>query len=164
MTSETFSIDLASASRQASNLEVLPAYGQVEPVRPVWQKAAIILNANGLSLFEVCESLGKKPKEVSSVLLAPWAREELIRYQQEYDAGEAEQRMLAASAKDAIVVLQTLMLSADKDSVRASAAKEILDRTLGRTTQKINVASTTNFVDDEEEIKALKAKLKFETK
>lgn len=147
---------------QLVEAEVVPEPAVKEPKgeKPAWMKSAVILHANGLSLMDVALSLGKNPKNVSDVLLSDWGKAEMLRCRNEFDVGALEQEQLKACAREAVMVIQTLMHTAQSEKTRFDAAKEILNRTLGVPTQKVQQSTTLISMDSQEEIEKLKADLK----
>ncbi len=148
---------------ELSNVDVLPPASVTNPNKgstPDWHKSAVVLNAHGSSIMEIAASLNKPVKVINEVLRSDWAKAELIKVTGEYSVGAAEEKQLKSCAMEAVMVLQTLMHTAASDAVRLNAAKEVLDRTLGKTAQRIHHSGQSAFVDAKEEIDALKAELK----
>jgi hypothetical protein len=150
MTPITFDLD---SPRQASSEQL-----SQEVILP-WHRTAIIAIAAGQSLFEVSKALNRPIRELQSFLSSPLSQAELSRLSNRSLAGPVEQSQLSAAAPEAIFTLQSLLHSSPSDNIRLAAAKEILDRTLGKPTQNIVTSRKTATQSDEEEIASLRSSL-----
>jgi len=126
--------------------------------RPAWMHSAVTLSANGHSLIEIAQSLTKDVKAVSQLLTSEWAKEQVLAQVSETKGFSAEVKSLTTSTRDAILTLQELMVTGDPKT-RFAAAKEILNRTLGVPTQKVQHLGTGGKMDVREEIEALRKEL-----
>lgn len=115
-----------------------------------WHRSAVLLSASGLSLYEISRSINRPVREIQTYLSSPDAREHLSSLNIERIAGTFETTQLHAAAGDAVLVLQTLMHTAASESVRLSAASQILDRTLGKPSQSITFTNKPKQNEDEE--------------
>jgi hypothetical protein len=138
--------------------EVVPPSPSHSSITLAWHRSAVLLSANGLSLYEISRSLNRPVREIQTYLASPEAREHLSTINISRIAGSYEIDQLNAASQDAVLVLQTLMHSAASETVRLSAAKEILDRTLGKPSQNV-VHSSKPKQKEEEEIASLRKEL-----
>ena len=142
-----------------SDRQAIPGLGeQTEVVRPAWMYSAVTLSANGHSLIEIAQSLSKDVKAVSQLLTSEWAKNAVLEQVSEGKNFAPEVKSLAASTRDAVLTLQELMISGD-NKTRFAAAKEILNRTLGVPTQKVQHIGTGAKMDVREEIESLRKQL-----
>ena len=107
-------------------------------------RLAILLKAQGLSNKEIAERLGLSAIHVGNILRQPWARKRLVEEIQRSGRDEI-QALLAGSAVDSI---NTLIELRDDDevenSVRKAAADSLLDRFLGKPTQRVESKNETH--------------------
>lgn len=94
------------------------------------------LKAEGKSNREVAHLTGYTEAWISQVLRQPWARRYLV--EQLNKAGRDElQTILAGAAADSLHTLIELRDSAEQESVRKAAADSLLDRFMGKPTQRV---------------------------
>lgn len=127
--------------------------------KPAWMHSAVTLNANGHSLYQIATSLQKDVRAVSQVLNSPWAKEAVLQLVSESDGMTQEIKTIKQAAKDALVTLQELLHTAPP-AVRLAAAKELLDRALGKAAQKIQYTGPNKQLDVREEMEQLKKELR----
>lgn len=109
----------------------------------------VMLKAQGKTNKKIAELTGKNECWVSQVLRQPWARQLLIRELRE--AGrDGIQALLEGEMENSVQTLIELRDSAQAEgSVRRGAANDLLDRFLGKPTQrveqtqKVSITSTT---------------------
>jgi hypothetical protein len=145
------------AAANHSDVEVLPSSAH-SSVSLAWHRSAVLLSSSGLSLYEISRSLNRPVREIQNYLTSPEARQLLSEASVDRVAGTYESSQLHSAAQDAVLVLQTLMHSAASEPVRLQAAKEILDRTLGRPSQNV-VHTSKPKQKEEDEIESLRKEL-----
>lgn len=125
-----------------------------------WHRSAVLLSASGQSLYEISRSLNRPVREIQTYLTTEDARRQLSEASIDRIAGTYELSQLHSASADAILVLQTLLHSASSETVRLQAAKEILDRTLGRPSQNVvHSNSSRPKQSEDEEIASLRKEL-----
>lgn len=139
--------------------EASPASTSLASLALPWHRSAVLLSASGQSLYEISRSLNRPIREVQSYLTSPEAREQLSAASVDRVAGSYELSQLHSASADAILVLQTLLHSATSETVKLQAAKEILDRTLGRPSQNVVHSNSRPKQREDEEIEALRKEL-----
>lgn len=107
-------------------------------------RVIIFLKAQGLSYREISDRTGHTIPWISQVLRQPWARARLVKEIQ--SAGrDAVQELIKAAAEDSVF---TLIEQRDnekaKPAERINAANSLLDRFLGKPTQKVESHITTS--------------------
>jgi len=124
-----------------------------------WHRLAIMLCAEGHSYREIAERTGYTTWAVSNALRQPWARKILL--EEIHRAGRDElAEILKSAATDSVFTLITLRDGAEQESVKLGAARELLDRFLGKANQPVTVKQATD-VDPtkiDEELAALDTK------
>lgn len=105
-------------------------------------RIVIFLKAQGLANREIAQRTGYTEPWISQVLRQPWARERLVAEMRE--AGrDAVQELIKASAEDSVFTLISLRDDPKAPaSVRAAASNSLLDRYLGKPTQKVESHNT----------------------
>lgn len=127
--------------------------------QPAWMHSAVTLSANGHSLMQISSSLQKDVRAVSKVLQSDWAKVEVARLITDGFSGAEESKTIKNAAMDAVTTLQELMVTAPP-AVRLAAAREILDRALGKPMQKVQHSGTNAKLDVREEMEMLRKELK----
>lgn len=111
-----------------------------------WHVAAAKCIALQMSALETADLLGKSPHTIYNVMRSPTFQARVIKYME--DAGTSFAELFQG---DALAARATLIeINNDpkvSPSVRVSAAKEILDRHLGRSTQYIESKTQTVSAD-----------------
>lgn len=130
-----------------------------EAEKPEWMLSAVTLSANGHSLMQIAASLQKDVRAISQTLNSDWAKEAVLQIVSEGSEGSRENKTLRNAAMDAVTTLQELM-SSGPPQTRLAAAKEILDRALGRPMQKVQHSGSTAKLDVREEMEMLRKELK----
>jgi lambda repressor-like predicted transcriptional regulator len=103
-------------------------------------RLCIWLKVQGFSNREISERTGYTQPWLSQLFRQPWARQRIVSELQK--AGkDSLQEILKASAEDSVYTLIELRDTAENESVRKSAASDLLDRFLGKPTQKIEQTS-----------------------
>ena len=118
------------------------------PLNPQWQvkkvtpiiREVLLLASSGLKQKEIAEILGRTPQWVGLVCRSPLFKLELERLQQKLEGTFVDIKREAMQVDAEVGVMRRLgelVESADTDSVRVSAAREILDRAYGKPVQHI---------------------------
>lgn len=115
-----------------------PAY-TLKSERPE-HRAIIMMSAAGMGNKEIADALGKTAQHVMYVKKQPWAVEQILR-EMESAGREPVQQLLKVSALEATEMVLGVMRTADSAKVRLDAAKEVLDRVFGKSTQKMEVSN-----------------------
>lgn len=117
----------------------------------------VMLKAQGKTNRKIAELTGKTEPWVSQVLRQPWARQLLVKELRE--AGrDALQSILEGEAENSLLTLIQLRDDSDADgSVRRGAANDLLDRFLGKPTQRVE--STQKVTVTAESVEELNAEL-----
>lgn len=111
-------------------------------------RMAVYLKAQGKSNREIAKLLGYTEAWVSQIIRQPWARVALLREMQA--AGrDAIQTTLEGAALDSVLTVISIRddLSA-KQNVRLAAADSLLDRFLGKPTQRVEQTNTNRTAAD----------------
>lgn len=136
-----------------------------QPVRPLFNgreplytlkaerpehRAVIMMAAAGMGNKEIANALGKTPQYVMYVKKQPWAEEQILR-EMETAGREPVIQLMKCSALEATETILDTMRTADSKKVRMEAAAHILDRVLGKATNKIEVTNKapSEFTDAE---------------
>lgn len=122
------------------------------------------LKAQGLSNREIALRTGKSESWVSQVLRQPWARS---RISEEMKAAgrDALETIITAAAEDSVYKLIELRDEAKQQNVQLAAANALLDRFLGKPTQKVEsevktTIQSTDVAELQNELAAAEAELK----
>ena len=135
------------------------------PPRPLWngRKAAYVLGAerpehraiclmkaSAMTNKEIASAIGWSAPGVANVVKQPWAQEQILR-EIENAGREPVVQLLRISAQEATETILDTMRTADSKKVRMEAAIHVLDRVLGKATNKIEVSnkSASEFSDAE---------------
>lgn len=103
----------------------------------------IHMAASGLSNNQIAEELQYSQSRVSVILSQPEIRNKIRLLQEKVWGGNASQKFQSL-VHDAIDVTEEIMNNRqEKGATRLSAANNLLDRALGKATQKIDVESTS---------------------
>jgi len=124
------------------------------PLNPQWQvkkvtpivREVLLLKASGLTHKEIASTLDRTPQWVGLVCRSPLFKLELKRLQQKLEGTFVDIKKEAMQVDAEVGVLRRLgelVEKADTDSVRVSAAREILDRAYGKPVQ--HVEATVGF-------------------
>src|SRR6266550_9582026 len=129
-----------------------------------WHRLAIMLAARGCMVTEIAEKLERSVSWVSLLLRQPWARERLTSELMSQGRDELEM-LIKNAAPEAFKRVMYLSETAENEAVRLAANREIIDRHLGKPTQKVESSSVnTNINLDmgkiDQEIKLLEAQEK----
>lgn len=121
-----------------------------------WHRLAIMLAAQGCTVTEIAGKLERSIAWVSLLLRQPWARERLTNEINSQGRDELETLIKGASA-EAFRQIKSLSEVAESEAVRLAAAREILDRHLGKPVQKVEQKNTNFNLDVNEIDKEIKA-------
>jgi len=99
----------------------------------------IYLAASGLTGNEIAKELRLTPSRVSVILSQPKIKNKIKEVQQEFWGDRAEERFKQLIPKAINVLEATVDNQQEKTPNRLTAAKEILDRSLGKAQQKVSV-------------------------
>lgn len=103
-------------------------------------RAMVMMHAQGKGNKEIAEAFGYSPGHVGMVLRQPWARQLLITTLTECGK-DLVTEALAANALDSVLTLVEVRDNPKaKDSDRIAACRDLLDRHLGKPTQRVEVA------------------------
>lgn len=122
----------------------------------------ILLKAQGHSNVEIARLTGYTNVWVGQVLRQPWAKLQLI---EEFKRGgqDAVQALLQGSAVDSVYKLLELRDTAEDEGVQLRASQDLLDRHLGKATQRVEAHTTVHHTATEiSEVDAQLAKLEAE--
>lgn len=127
-------------------------------------RLVVMLKAQGHSNRKIAGTVGLSESWVSQILRQPWARQLLVRELRE--AGrDAIQDLLAGAAEDSVLTLIALRDTATEESVRRGASNDLLDRFLGKPTQRVEQnAKVTVTSETVEQLDAELAELEAEEK
>jgi len=122
-------------------------------------RIALFLKAQGCSNKEIAEKTGYTYPWVSQLMRQPWARQRLVK---EISAAgrDVVKELIASAASDSVFKLIELRDTADNESVQRAASDSLLDRFLGKPTQKIEQQNTempTSIAALDQELLKLKA-------
>lgn len=141
-----------SAIEQDARSDPKALFGRKLPNLAVIQEKAehriiILLKAQGFSNREIAKKTGIYTEcHISQVLRQPWAQKRLMA--EIYEAGgDAIQELLRGNVADSILTLVEIRDNGEKDSDRVAAAKDILDRFLGKPTQRIETKNENHTFD-----------------
>jgi len=99
-------------------------------------RICIMLKASGKSNNEIAAIINYTPSWVSQILRQPWAKEALLRELKKL-GGDSVAELLAGTATDSVFKLIQLRDTADDEGVQLRASQDLLDRYLGKATQKV---------------------------
>jgi predicted transcriptional regulator len=122
-----------------------------------WHTAAISMRALGASIVDIAKDLGINPASVSQLLQTPWAQAQL-----RAKLEQTERSVLDILRSETIKNVETLVALRDDEKVssntRANIANSLLDRVLGKASQKVEV-STAQSGDPVAEAELLKEQI-----
>lgn len=99
-------------------------------------RIVLFLKAQGLSNREISERTGYTQPWISQLLRQPWARERLIK-EISSQGRDAVSEVIKAAAEDSVWTLIDVRDTAPRPSDKLAAANSLLDRFLGKPTQKV---------------------------
>jgi len=122
------------------------------------------LKAQGLSNREIALRTDKSEPWVSQVLRQPWARKRIAEEMQA-SGRDAIETVITAAAEDSVYKLIELRDEAKQQNVQLAAANALLDRFLGKPTQKVEsevktTIQSTDVAELQNELAAAEAELK----
>ena len=100
----------------------------------------VLMRARGFSTNEIAEQLGYTPSTVSIALRQPWARQMLVDMLQGEGLAGLQQLLKAELIPSVLTLVDVRDAPESKGSERTAAANSIIDRFLGRPTQRIETA------------------------
>ena len=123
----------------------------------------IALKLQGRSNIEIAKMTGYTNPWVGQVLRQPWARERILA-ELNKQSGEGVADLLQGAAADSVFKIIELRDTADDEGVQLRASQDLLDRYLGKATQKVDAsAKVTHLSGDaaklDGEIQQLEAEL-----
>jgi hypothetical protein len=114
----------------------------------------IYLKAQGYSNREIARVAGYTEAWVSQILRQPWARDRL-KEELKHAGRDGVEAILEAAVEDSVWKVIELRDKAGKEETQLSAAKDLLDRYLGRPTQRVeslNRNLSVNLTGDLDEV------------
>lgn len=142
-----------------------PLHGGAEPrvelkSETPHHRAMVYLYLQGMSQREIATRLGFTPVHVSTVLRQPWAREMMAKVLKEEGRSNLA-TMLSAAAEDSVITVLELRDNPKVPaSVRLQAAVNLLDRVLGKPTQRVETANLhVSLPATQEDVEALDVEL-----
>lgn len=106
-----------------------------------WHSAAVSMRALGASVSDIAKDLGLTPGAVSAALQTPWVQAQ-VRAKLE----QSERCVLDILRSETLKNVETLVAIRDDEKVsantRANIANSLLDRVLGKASQKIEVSAS----------------------
>lgn len=111
-------------------------------------RIAIILKAQGFSHTEISKKLGYTIPWVSQILRQPWAREALLE-EINKSGREAVGALLEGEAVNSVFRIVDLRDTSGDDGVRLRASQDLLDRHLGKATQRVETKNESFVVTGE---------------
>jgi hypothetical protein len=114
----------------------------------VWHRAAALAFASGASAKCVATQLGKSQPAVLNLLRQDWFQEKVTAILAEFREERDIMRLLVAEQARSLVTMIEVRDDPTKPcAVRVACAKDILDRTLGKPTQRVEVSQETTSDD-----------------
>jgi predicted transcriptional regulator len=110
----------------------------------------VLLRARGFSTSEIAEHLGYTPSTVSVALRQPWARQMLVDLLQSEGLDGVHKLLKAELVPSVLALVDVRDAPESKGSERTTAATAIIDRFLGRPTQRVEHGAITLPTDVEE--------------
>lgn len=142
-----------------ANDELAPPQISVQREKVI-HRAMVMMHAQGKSLGEIAEAFDYSKGQVGMVLRQPWARKQLIQVLTECGK-DLVTEALASSALDSVHVLIEIRDDPkEKGSTRVGAANSLLDRHLGKPTQRVELAKGTPALQDIDDLDAELARLR----
>jgi transposase-like protein len=124
-------------------------------VEKPWHRAAAYMFARGSTIKEVANALELTSVTVSNALKQPWFQQNVMELMAEKGAEDILE-LFRAEQFNSLITLVELRDSEDvSPTVKLNAAKDILDRALGKPTQRIEATlpqPTTNPADEERQL------------
>jgi ElaB/YqjD/DUF883 family membrane-anchored ribosome-binding protein len=109
-------------------------------------RLVIYLKASGKTNKEIAKSSGFSEEWVSQILRQPWARKQLLEELKTLGT-DPVQGLLSSTAEDSVYTIIELRDKADDASVRLRAAQDLLDRYLGKATQRVESRNQIAFIE-----------------
>lgn len=138
-----------------------PLRNQPAPFREVskeqpWHRAAAYMFARGSNIGEVARALDKAHTTVANALRLPWFQQNVMEIMAESGAKDILE-MFRAEQFNSLVTLIELRDDDEKPAkVRLDAARDILDRALGKPTQRVEAVLPKQYLDPAEEERMLR--------
>lgn len=125
-------------------------------------RIAVLYKAQGKTNREIAKVLGWTEAWTSQVLRQPWAREALLEEIRRNNGGEEVSAILRGEAVNTVFTLIDLRDTADDEGVRLRASQDLLDRHLGKATQRVETKNESwhisgNIQDIDRKLAALQA-------
>lgn len=122
-------------------------------------RVMIHMKVAGWSNREIAHATGYTDAWVSQILRQPWARDQIIR-EIDRSGRDGVEAIIEASVKDSVWKVIELRDSAPKPEIQLAAARDLIDRALGKPTQKVestskNLNISASLSDLEKQIKTL---------
>ena len=115
-------------------------------------RIAIMLKAQGKSNNEIADLTGYSVAWVSQIMRQPWAQERILQILKEAGS-DVIGSLLASTAEDSIFQIVKLRDTSEDDAVKLRASQDLLDRYLGKPTQRVESnAQVTHFNGDVEKL------------
>lgn len=120
----------------------------IQREKPI-HRMMVYLHAAGATYAEIANQTGYTPTAVRMVLSQPWARQRLVQVLNETGRDQVKQ-FLTTQVAPSLQVLQEIRDNEKaRETARIAAAKEILDRALGKATQHVTSENTNKNVPTE---------------
>ena len=125
---------------------------------PVWAAALANYLSLGMSQTDAARELGVSQQQVSKILRSPWFAERLAIKMRE-NSSDIMALFRGASLGAYATLVEVCEDKKMPASVRVNAAKELLDRHLGKATQHVEMKATTTSDNPVESVAALEAEI-----
>lgn len=125
-----------------------------------WHRTVAWLLAKGHTRLEIAQAVNKTPTTVALLAQQPYMRQlvaDIIAECQMED--DSAINLLKAAQSSAAQTIVTLSSTATSETVKLNAAREILDRILGRPVQNINTHKSSSPMDPKKEQEELQAEI-----
>lgn len=158
---------LASGKRSAAELvsKVTPIQHGSDPAHFIQNEKAVhrimcYRSASGDTPGEIAAATGYSVAQVRDVLKQPRSKQLIAEIMQE-EFGDDVRALLQGGAVDAVLEIRRISVEGATDTVKLNAAKDILDRTMGKPTQTIrdDRPGVKKNLTPEEEAAAIEAEL-----
>ena len=155
---------LASEACEREIVAPTTFYKTTEPVwnlpkEQAWHRLAAFAFALGATCKDVAKQLDRSELAVQNLLRQPWFQKNVTALMAEYGSKDIMELLRAEQINSLCTIIEIRDDPKASKNTRALCAKDILDRTLGKPTQRVEVSSEAASLDPVAEVERLEAEV-----
>jgi hypothetical protein len=130
-----------------------------------WHRLAAFAFALGATAKDVAKQLDRSEPAVQNLLRQPWFQENVTALMKEYGSRDIMELLRAEQVNSLCTLIEIRDNPKASSNARVLCARDILDRTLGKPTQRVEVSGESTSLDPVAEVERLEAevnRLKFD--